>query len=211
MMDNNLPLFYLEINPDDESGTNAIALTGLPANETEWVYMSQNGNQVKQVKFSVNDEKRIITGVVSKPGQKIYRVNNNQEEYQITQTEQTIEQDMLKFAKRNAFKNVNLEHETPIQDVFIYESWLSGEQDKIHSLLKDDTIPVGSWCISMKVQSDSVWQMIKEGKLNGFSLEGEFIHKPAKEVKQSAVNENEVMFEKIRKCLNEINKQYDNL
>jgi hypothetical protein len=40
-----------------------------------------------------------------------------------------------------------------------------------------DDVPDGSWFGSFKVNNDEVWQMIKDGKVKGFSVEGLFQYK----------------------------------
>jgi hypothetical protein len=38
--------------------------------------------------------------------------------------------------------------------------------------------PDGSWFCSMLVENDAVWQQVKDGKVNGFSIEGIFNYAP---------------------------------
>ena len=37
--------------------------------------------------------------------------------------------------------------------------------------------PKGTWMISIKIEDDAVWNKVKEGKLNGFSVQGYFLEK----------------------------------
>jgi hypothetical protein len=37
--------------------------------------------------------------------------------------------------------------------------------------------PKGTWMVSMKIEDDTIWNKIKEGKLNGYSVQGYFLEK----------------------------------
>jgi hypothetical protein len=37
-----------------------------------------------------------------------------------------------------------------------------------------EDVPDGSWFGSFKVDNDEVWKLVKEGKVRGFSVEGQF-------------------------------------
>ena len=38
-------------------------------------------------------------------------------------------------------------------------------------------VPEGTWMTSYKINDEATWKQIKEGKLNGFSIAGNFIEK----------------------------------
>ena len=61
-----------------------------------------------------------------------------------------------------------------------------------------EDVPDGSWFGSFKVDNEEVWQMIKDGKVKGFSVEGLFNYKP-KKVMQSAS-----LMDSIKKILSEV-------
>jgi hypothetical protein len=59
----------------------------------------------------------------------------------------------------------------------VFESWIvEGENDKANSVYKLG-LPDGSWAVKMRVSDPKVWEMVKEGKYQGFSIEGNFIDK----------------------------------
>jgi len=37
-----------------------------------------------------------------------------------------------------------------------------------------ETLPIGTWFVGAKVDNQDVWQLIKEEKLNGWSIDGLF-------------------------------------
>jgi hypothetical protein len=61
-----------------------------------------------------------------------------------------------------------------VKDVYVIESWIKeDEQDKSNKYGYED-LPLGTWFVSMKVRNDDVWQRVKSGQLNGFSVSGFF-------------------------------------
>ena len=157
-------LFTLNINLEDETGTDFISLVKNPAMDSHFIAFSKE----EEIQFSVNAEKKLITGVVAIPGKIIPRLNNKKVKF----TKDGIEKDSIKFFKRSAIKNVNEEHSSLVKDVYVVESWLTGKQDKAYEMFGE--LPVGTWCITMKVENDEIWNKIKSGELQGFSLEGNF-------------------------------------
>jgi hypothetical protein len=49
-----------------------------------------------------------------------------------------------------------------------------------------EDIADGSWFISAKVNNQSVWDNVKAGTINGFSVEGLFNYVPVKKVKMTS-------------------------
>jgi hypothetical protein len=37
--------------------------------------------------------------------------------------------------------------------------------------------PKGTWMVSIKIEDDTIWKKVKDGKLNGFSVQGYFLEK----------------------------------
>ncbi len=83
---------------------------------------------------------------------------------------------MKKYFKENKIHNVNTDHDENAvkDDVYMIESYIV--DDRIQSKLYPD-LPEGSWVATYLVENDDVWEKIKEGEYNGFSLEGYFIEK----------------------------------
>ena len=56
----------------------------------------------------------------------------------------------------------------------VVESWIvESEKDKSRHYGLD--VPVGTWMVSMKVESEDVWNdYVKDGKVKGFSIEAFF-------------------------------------
>lgn len=75
---------------------------------------------------------------------------------------------------RNHDTNIQHDSSDPAHS-FVMETWLvENEEDKANSLYKMD-VPVGTWMVKMRVLDPATWKMVKDGKLNGFSIEGSFM------------------------------------
>lgn len=177
------------ITIEDEPLTD-ISLVNEPAIESNWMCFSR---QVKEYHFS-DDEKHIITGAVMIPDKLIYRRDGNGE-YNVYFSADTIRQtaeNYLKALKNNTF---TLEHGDNTNKVSIVESWIK-ETDVDKSTALGLDVPVGTWLISAKVNSPELWQEIKLGRFNGFSIAGTFRTK----------NEDEAIIEEAEEYLNNILK-----
>ena len=53
-------------------------------------------------------------------------------------------------------------------------SWIVESTENDKSNIYDMNVPVGTWMGEFKVEDDYVWQMIKDGVVKGFSIEGVF-------------------------------------
>jgi hypothetical protein len=64
---NKLPVIYLTIDEDHETGLDAISLVDHPAIERNWMAFN------KKQKFALNEEKRIVSGAAMVADYPIYR------------------------------------------------------------------------------------------------------------------------------------------
>jgi hypothetical protein len=62
--------------------------------------------------------------------------------------------------------------------VTMFESFISDKSRGIEPMKWFEDAPDGSWFVSMLVENDEVWQKVKEGMINGFSIEGIFNYTP---------------------------------
>ena len=172
------PVYYLELEDGQmKYGLQDIALVDDPAIKSMFVKFS---NEEQLFKFAVqNDEQRIITGAVMIPDKLIYREENNKPFY-VVATKDTIFEAAQKWGKENRNNNIKLTHDakdtTP--DVFMFESFVTDE-NRVSSVKGFESLPLGTWFITCKVLSEQVWNDIKSGVFNGFSLEALFKMQPA--------------------------------
>ena len=149
---------------------------------------------------SIDEEKRIITGLAMVPNETIFRYDyEKEEEYYVYFTKKTIRMLMEKFMLEANNKNVDLEHNGIKVEAGVVESWIiEGESDKAYELGFDrETAPVGSWVVSMKILNDELWDIVKNDpeNLNGFSVAGNFLSKVDRYSKE------DIIMEKIKEVL----------
>ena len=140
--------------------------------------------------FSVIDEdKKIVVGAAMIPHKMIHRYDELGNLYYVFFTKESIKKMADKFLKEKRTDETSIEHngrKLGSQKVYITESWVSEDSvyDKSHKYGFE--LPAGTWFVSMKVNDDKVWKLIKDKSLNGFSVEGLFAEKSffSKEDKQ---------------------------
>lgn len=129
--------------------------------------------------FKYDEEKMEITGAAIIPNKMIIRRNPITEElYYVFFSKETTKILSERFMKSGYTTATNLNHtNTPAKNTFITESWIvtNPELDKSNALGLE--FPEGTWVITMKVGDDQLWEKIKQGKYNGYSIEGYFNEK----------------------------------
>ena len=152
-------------------GVFAISLVNAPATGEHYIAMAK---QDKIVKFAkVDEEQRILMGLVLQPDQLIYRVDENGDEFEMFFSAETIKDFSQNFFQSGFQLNSKLEHDETIENVTFVESWLVADSKKDKSAAYGLSYPVGSWLVSMKVDNDDIWNnYIKTGELKGFSIDG---------------------------------------
>ena len=152
-------------------GVFAISLVNAPATEETFIAMAK---QEKIVKFAkVDEEQRILMGLVLQPDQLIYRVDQDGNEFEMFFSAETIKDFSQNFFQSGFQLNSKLEHDEPIEGVTFVESWLVENPKVDKSAAFGLEYPKGSWLVSMKVDNDDIWNnYIKTGELKGFSIDG---------------------------------------
>ena len=165
---------------DDTTGVEIVSLVDYPAIERNFIKFSKE----TEVKFKINDEKRIVSGAALIPDMPIYRRNPDGYEYYVKYTKSAIERIAEKFFADHNSTNVNLQHEIDVDGCVYFESYLINHERGIVPVEFAD-LPDGTWVLSAKINNDSVWQLIKDGILKGFSIEGIFVAEPEEPVLNS--------------------------
>ena len=130
-----------------------------------------------RVSFAIQDEeKRIISGPLMVANQKIYRMDPEMGEYEVFFSPETIKKIAIKMAKKGFMNNVNLMHRDDMQipGVTLFEIFQSDKSRGIRPIKGFEDLPDGSLFGSMYVENDAAWQLIKDGSVKGFSVEGNF-------------------------------------
>lgn len=147
-----------------DSETYAISLVDEPAIEVDWVYLSKQ----KPMVFK-NDEKHMVVGPVLIPDKPIYRVYEN-EEFEVVFESDVIEKMAYEFMTKERTNSITLDHMDDANNISVVESWIKmSENDKSNDFGFD--CPIGTWFACMKINDDETWEKIKNGELNGFSVE----------------------------------------
>lgn len=191
-----LPIYQAKIT-DENLGMTTISFVDYPAVESDWLSFDK---QKETVKFSVeNEEQRIVMGVVMRADYLIYRRTESGYEYYITYSPDTIRLMARKYLKDGFQNNVDLQHDGNLIDgVEMEEMFIKDSENGISPKGFED-ISDGSLFARFKVVNDDVWNEIKEGKYNGFSLEGYF------EVEEQDPEQQE--FNEIMELINKINNK----
>ena len=191
-----LPLYMLEISDDllDDAEVQFVSLVDRPAIKKNW-----NAFKNEQKFQIISEDKRIISGCAMLADTPIFRNDATFGDYYVAFSKHTITKIVQKYFKKGYQNNVNLMHD-PNQietGVTMFESFISDKSRGIPPMAGFEDAPDGSWFCSMLVENDAVWQQVKEGKINGFSIEGIFNYAPK-------VNKDQVKMQKIKDILEQI-------
>ena len=175
-----LPIYQLEISDDLNDGAEVdfVALVDRPAIERNFLKFKEARSN-----FAIQSEdRRIVSGALMLADTPIYR-NDQNGEYYVTFTKETIEKIAQKFFKKGYQSNVNLMHDEmqAVDGITLYESFIVDPSRGIAPMKGFEDAPEGSWFGSFKVENDEVWQKIKSGEFKGFSVEGIFNYKKEKQ------------------------------
>jgi hypothetical protein len=164
-------------NLDSDLGVKAISVVDSPAIEMDFVAL----NEAKQIieLAEIDKEKKLLLGACLVPNKPILRIDQETgKEFYIYFSSDTIRQISERFLKKGNQNNTTLQHKTMLEGVSVVESWIVESPEKDKSSLYNMSLPIGTWCVSMKCDNDEVYQLAKQGKIKGFSIEGYFNNKP---------------------------------
>ena len=149
-----------------DSDVYCISLVQDPAIEVNYVALSKE--KPLQILLEKED-KHIIVGCALVPDKPIYR-RDGDEEFYIQFSKETIEKLAHNYLANDRIYSFSTDHKDVADDVYIIETWLkTSENDKSKDYGLD--VPIGSWMVMAKVENDEIWNRIKEGELQGFSIE----------------------------------------
>lgn len=159
------------------SGIDAISIVENPAIEENWITLKSE--QPKEYKFAeIDKEKKILMGALLVPNKPIYRLDENDEEYYIYFSKDTIQKCMELFFKNGNQNNATFEHLEAVTGLTMVESWIVEDLEKDKSKLYNLNVPLGTWMGSIKVYNEDIWNnFVKTGIVKGFSIEGYFADK----------------------------------
>jgi len=163
----------LFIEDENEDGVFAISLVDKPAIEEDFIALSKQGIELKVA----DEERRIAVGYALIPDKRIYRKmqpkgHDEPIEFNIYFTADTISKTQELYMRNLNNNNVTSDHEKPVQNCTVIESWIT-EDEKHDKINLFDIKPImGGWAVMMKINNDEEWESVKNGDYNGFSIEG---------------------------------------
>ena len=113
---------------------------------------NQDAVQIKKL----DQEEQVVFGEVYAPG-----FPDSQGDFM---TPDEVKKMAYNFLRKGVTSNIDVNHSQQPSGSYVVESFIARDDDPIY-------IP-GSWVIGVKVPDAAVWQMVKSGELNGFSLDG---------------------------------------
>lgn len=115
------------------------------------------------------EDKQLVTGIVMDP------VNVDAFGNRIPDAE-LIERIAFDFMAK--FQDVGTDHTSKRGDskLVVVESFIVRTEQKIGNAI----VPAGAWVLTVRVMDVKIWERVKRGDLNGFSLEGVFVRVPIK-------------------------------
>ena len=174
-MNKDLPIY--EVVLDEASGADgieAISLVQSPAMEkfAEFIMLSEQAQYLELVEAK---EKDTFLAAVLIPNKPIYR-NDNGREFYIMFSKETIKASNELYMKNGRQNNSTLEHTDKMLDgITMTETWIKEDMINDKSAKYGLSAPVGSWIAMLKTTNPEIKQMAKEGKIRGYSIEGNFI------------------------------------
>lgn len=125
--------------------------------------------------FAALDEQQILISPLMIPNKLIRRMDEDGE-YYVYFTKETIQKLAYKAMKDKIIDRVNIEHDGDlVSDVYLVESWLKEDDDDKSKRYGYSNLPAGTWFAKYKVENSDIWNdYIKAGKIKGLSVEGLF-------------------------------------
>lgn len=196
---NNLPVYDVIFDEDLQYEVNKVSIVNRPAIESNFLKFNAN-----KLNFNSDDEKRELLGAALIPEIPIYR-NVGGREFYVVFSKETIRQMSSNLFKKGYNSQMNIEHSNKDADSYIYQSYIVDNKLGLKPPTGLEDLPEGTWIIGVKVESEELWNDIKSGNKNGFSVEGLFgLKMVQEELKDKDLKE-------LIEDYNEFNRQKDRL
>ena len=189
----------LVLDEDQEmAGIEAISIVESPAIEADFVAL-----KAEEIKLAeIDKEKKILMGALLIPNKPIFRNSDDQDDYYIYFSKETVEKASQLYLKNGNQNNTTLEHQHSLSGLTLVESWLVEDEKYDKSRKYGMNVPVGTWMGSMKVNNDEVWDAyVKTGKVKGFSIEGYFADKMDRPKESIGLSKDEKLINQIKQIL----------
>ena len=166
---------YKAVWNDDEDGLlYGISLIQKPANKYSFIELSEDQKETIKLKVE-NKLKKQLACVVLVPEQRIPRFTEERGNFSVYFDAETIEKLAHNFLTQEGFNKNNFynhDQKERIKSSVVVESWVISDEtkDKAFALGFSD-LPVGTWCIIMKLNDEDWAEYIETGKATGVSID----------------------------------------
>ena len=172
-MTKDIPIYKITIDPEysdgEELGIEQIAFTSTPAIITKGLAFDEH----KKLFFSDGLKYRVVAPAMIP--MEIYRNDEDDDEYYVQFSAETIEQIHSKFMKDLTNRNVfNLEHDTDkTVPAYVLEAWIveDPKKDKAYSSYGIE-VPKGTLMVTAQVTDKDYYNELVKNEQIGFSIEG---------------------------------------
>lgn len=117
--------------------------------------MHDNPTFICKAETAVED-KQIVWGAVYVPDKV-----DSQGDYMVAEEIETM---AYEFMKKGRLDKIDLNHNNRLTGAYIVESYISKEGDLLFPI-------VGTWVVAVHIPDAELWEAIKNGEINGFSME----------------------------------------
>lgn len=167
---------HIELTVDDVRNVKKISFVKEPAMECKDDFMYFSKDHIEQFQ-KIDNEKGIVTGLIMRADKIIPRINKfTGEEYTVSFSKEAVENSAIYFMKDKNVDKVNLEHKYDVDGVTLIESYIIRDEKCNNAVaLGFKDVKLNDWWGSMKIENEDLKQMVKNGDVTGFSVEGQFI------------------------------------
>ena len=160
----------------------AVGLAGESCNSSEPSpsgYIRNNARLSSEWTFAADEDQQIITGPAMRPWQMIPRKDEKTGEmFHVYFSAETVKKLSEKFLKEHKQHMTDINHSmNPNEENTLIESWIVEDPTMDKSVALGFEPAKGDWYVSYKINNEDTWNQIKEGKLKGFSIAGQFIER----------------------------------
>ena len=159
------------IKKEDDDLVSAISIVDEPAILTNFMKFAKEN---KELEFAVELEKKQITGPVLIPNVKIFRSGKSlglDEDAYVYFEEESVRAFAEDFIGNSRNNENTLNHREKTDKFAMIESWIIENKEKDKATALGFDLPVGTWMATYKVKDDELWEEVKSGNYNGFSVE----------------------------------------
>jgi len=198
-----LPIYNATISNED-CGILFISLVDRPAVDVNWVAFDK---EIEPQNYMVgDDEQRMVYGVLLRANYPIFR--DKPTPRYIVFDKETIKEISEKWLADGNQNNVDLNHNLEMVDgVKLVQTFIKDSEHGISPKGFED-VEDGSLFAQYKIENDEVWQAIKDGTFNGFSIYGWFKDVPMEENKNNEQENTSTFMKNVKRLLQKMIMQF---